>query len=156
MKRRRYQGTDVARALTIEDLRQMARRRAPNFAFEYVEGGAEEEVTLHRNRAVFDDIALIPRTLVDVSNRRLGIQLFGQDSALPFLIGPTGFNGFMTHEGDIELAIAAARAGIPFTLSTVSTAPAAGSGCSSISTVTATGPAASSSGRSAPGSRRSC
>jgi (S)-mandelate dehydrogenase len=122
MKRRRYQGTDVARALTIEDLRQMARRRAPNFAFEYVEGGAEEEVTLHRNRAVFDDIALIPRTLVDVSNRRLGIQLFGQDTALPFLIGPTGFNGFMTHEGDVQLAIAAARAGIPFTLSTVSTA----------------------------------
>jgi (S)-mandelate dehydrogenase len=122
MKRRRYQGNDVARALTIEDLRQMARRRAPNFAFEYVEGGAEEEVTLHRNRAVFDDIALVPRTLVDVTHRRLGIQLLGQDSALPFLIGPTGFNGFMTHEGDVQLAIAAARAGIPFTLSTVSTA----------------------------------
>jgi (S)-mandelate dehydrogenase len=121
MKRRRYQGRDVARALTIEDLRQMARRRAPNFAFEYVEGGAEEEVTLKRNRAVFDDIALVPRTLVDVSNRRLGISLFGQDSALPFLVGPTGFNGFMTHEGDVHLAIAAARAGIPYTLSTVST-----------------------------------
>jgi (S)-mandelate dehydrogenase len=121
MKRRRYQGTDVSRALTIEDLRQMARRRAPNFAFEYVEGGAEEEVTLKRNRAVFDDIAFVPRTLVDVSNRRLGIQLFGQDSALPFLIGPTGFNGFMTHEGDVQLATAAAKAGIPFTLSTVST-----------------------------------
>jgi (S)-mandelate dehydrogenase len=121
MKRRRYQGFDVARALTIEDLRQMARRRAPNFAFEYVEGGAEEEVTLKRNRAVFDDIALVPRTLVDVSDRRLGIQLFGQESALPFLIGPTGFNGFMTHEGDVQLAMAASRAGIPFTLSTVST-----------------------------------
>ena len=121
MKRLRYQGTDVARALTIEDLRQMARRRAPNFAFEYVEGGAEEEVTLRRNREVFDDIALVPRTLVDVSNRRLGIQLFGRDMALPFLIGPTGFNGFMTHEGDVQLATAAARAGIPFTLSTVST-----------------------------------
>jgi (S)-mandelate dehydrogenase len=121
MKRRHYQGTDVARALTIEDLRQMARRRTPNFAFEYVEGGAEEEVTLRRNRAVFDDIALVPRTLVDVSNRRLGIQIFGQDSALPFLIGPTGFNGFLTHEGDVQLAMAAARAGIPFTLSTVST-----------------------------------
>jgi len=121
MKRRRYQGRDVARALTIEDLRQMARRRAPNFAWEYVEGGAEEEVTLKRNRAVFDDIALVPRTLVDVSNRRLGIELFGRESALPFLIGPTGFNGFMTHEGDVQLANAAARAAIPFTLSTVST-----------------------------------
>jgi (S)-mandelate dehydrogenase len=121
MKRRRYQGMDVSRALTIEDLRQMARRRAPNFAFEYVEGGAEEEVTLRRNRAVFDDIALVPRTLVDVSDRRLGIQLFGRESALPFLIGPTGFNGFLTHEGDVRLAQAAARAGIPFTLSTVST-----------------------------------
>ena len=121
MKRRRYQGTDVTRALTIEDLRQMARRRVPNFAFEYVEGGAEEEVTLQRNRTVFDEIAFVPRTLVDVSERRLGIELFGKPSALPFLIGPTGFNGFMTHEGDVELAIAAARAGIPYTLSTVST-----------------------------------
>jgi (S)-mandelate dehydrogenase len=122
MKRRRYQGTDVARALTIEDLRQMARRRTPNFAWEYVEGGAEEEVTLKRNRDVFDDIALVPRTLVDVSNRRLGIQLFGRESALPFLIGPAAFNGFLTHEGDVRLAMAAARAGIPFTLSTVATA----------------------------------
>ncbi len=121
MKRRRYQGTDVERAVTIEDLRQMARRRTPNFAFEYVEGGAEEEVTLQRNRAVFDDIALVPRTLVDVSNRHLGIQLFGRDAALPFLIGPTGVNGFLTHEGDLQLATAASRAGIPFTLSTVST-----------------------------------
>ncbi len=101
----------------------MARRRTPNFAFEYVEGGAEEEVTLRRNRTVFDDIALVPKTLVDVSNRRLGISLFGRDSALPFLIGPTGFNGFLTHEGDAALALAAAGAGIPFTLSTVSTLP---------------------------------
>jgi (S)-mandelate dehydrogenase len=123
MKRRRYQGTDVQRALTIEDLRQMARRRTPNFAFEYVEGGAEEEVTLRRNRAVFDDIALVPRTLVDVTTRQLGISLFGRDSALPFLIGPTGFNGFLTHEGDAALASAAGSAGIPFTLSTVSTIP---------------------------------
>lgn len=122
MKRRRYQGSDVARALTIEDLRQMAHRRVPNFALEYVEGGAEEEITLHRNRSVFDDIALVPRTLVDVSERRLGIELFGRPSALPFLIGPTGFNGFLTHEGDVRLAQAAAKAGIPFTLSTVSTA----------------------------------
>jgi (S)-mandelate dehydrogenase len=121
MKRRRYQGMDVQRALNIEDLRQIARRRTPNFAFEYVEGGAEEEVTLKRNRSVFDDIALIPRTLVDVSARSLGIQLFGQESALPFLIGPTGFNGFLTHEGDVQLALAAAQSGIPFTLSTVST-----------------------------------
>ena len=121
MKRHRYRGSDVERALTIEDLRQVARRRTPNFAFEYVEGGAEEEVTLRRNRAVFDDIALVPRTLVDVSNRNLGIRLFGRDSALPFLIGPTGVNGFLTHEGDLHLALAAVRAGIPFTLSTVST-----------------------------------
>ncbi len=121
MKRRRYRGWDVARALTIEDLRQMAHRRVPNFALEYVEGGAEEEVTLHRNRSVFDDIALIPRTLVDVEKRDLGIELFGRPAALPFLIGPTGFNGFLTHEGDVHLAQAAAKAGIPFTLSTVST-----------------------------------
>ena len=121
MKRRNFDGDRVEAALTIDDLRQMARRRIPNFAFEYVEGGAEEEVTLRRNRSVFDDIALTPRTLVDVSKRRLNIQLFGRDAKLPFVIGPTGFNGFLTHEGDLRLATAAAKVGIPFTLSTVST-----------------------------------
>lgn len=59
MKRRLYSGRDVNRAHSIDDLRAMARRRLPNFCFEYIEGGAEDEATLRRNRDVFDEIAFL-------------------------------------------------------------------------------------------------
>jgi (S)-mandelate dehydrogenase len=121
VRRRLYQGSKFHRAQNIEELRGIARRRTPNFVFEYVEGGAEDEVTLRRNRSVFEDIALLPRTLVDVSQRNQKVALFGKPSASPFVIGPTGYNGMLTHEGDLHLARAAAKAGIPFTLSNVST-----------------------------------
>lgn len=123
MERRLYRGSDFRRAQNIEELRGIARRRAPNFAFEYVEGGAEDEVTLKRNRMVFEDIALLPRTLINVGKVSQQIELFGKPSAAPFLIGPTGYNGVLTHQGDLALARAAAKAGIPFTLSNVSTVP---------------------------------
>ncbi|MFO1395253.1 MAG: alpha-hydroxy-acid oxidizing protein, partial [Steroidobacteraceae bacterium] len=64
MTRRHYAGRDLRRAVTIEDLRRMARRRLPTFSFEYVEGGAEDELTLRRNRAVFERITWTPRALV--------------------------------------------------------------------------------------------
>jgi (S)-mandelate dehydrogenase len=121
MRRRLYRGADFRRAQNIEELQAIARRRTPNFSFEYVEGGAEDEVTLRRNRSVFEEIALLPRTLVDVAERRQQIDLFGKPSASPFLIGPTGFNGLLTHRGDVALARAAAKAGVPFVLSNAST-----------------------------------
>jgi (S)-mandelate dehydrogenase len=121
MKRRLHQGTDFRRAQNIEELRAIARRRVPNFCFEYVEGGSDDEVTLKRNRSVFEEIAFVPRTLVDVSKRSQAIELFGKPSAAPFLIGPTGFSGLLTHEGDLKLARAAAAAGIPYVLSNAST-----------------------------------
>ena len=120
MKRRYYSGTDAARARNIDELRGLARRRIPNFSFEYLEGGAEDELTLRRNRQVFEEIRFLPRTLADVTLRSQAIDLFGKPSAMPFVIGPTGFNGMLTHQGDLKLARAAARAGIPFTLSNVS------------------------------------
>ncbi|QSN64630.1 alpha-hydroxy acid oxidase [Caballeronia sp. M1242] len=123
MQRRLYTGNDPRRAHSIEELRGMAQRRVPNFCFEYVEGGAEEEATLLRNRSVFADIAFRPRSLVDVSKRDIGIDLFGRRSAAPFMIGPTGFSGLLSREGDIALASAAAAAGIPFILSNASTVP---------------------------------
>ncbi|WP_250501066.1 alpha-hydroxy acid oxidase [Caballeronia sp. GAWG1-5s-s] len=123
MQRRLYTGNDPRRAHSIEELRGMAQRRVPNFCFEYVEGGAEEEATLLRNRSVFADIAFRPRSLVDVSKRDIGIDLFGRRSAAPFMIGPTGFSGLLSREGDITLASAAAAAGIPFILSNASTVP---------------------------------
>ena len=123
MQRRLYTGKDPRRAHSIEELRAMAARRVPNFCFEYIEGGSEEEATLRRNRDVFSEIAFKPRSLVDVSKRDIGITLFGRRSAAPFMIGPTGFSGLLTHEGDIVLASAAAAAGIPFILSNASTVP---------------------------------
>ena len=99
----------------------MAVRRLPNFCLEYLEGGADDEITLARNRRALDEILLLPRTLVDVSRRTLAVPLFGQDIALPAIIAPTGFNGLLTHEGDRVLAEVAREAGIPLCQSMVST-----------------------------------
>lgn len=121
MKRALYKGSDVSRAQSIDELRAMARRRVPNFCFEYVEGGSEDEVSLRRNRDVFGEIFFLPRTLVDVKARTQRVSLFGKPIAAPFLIGPTGFSGLLAREGDVAMASAAAAADIPFVLSNVST-----------------------------------
>lgn len=121
VKRRLYTGRDVRRAQSIEELRAMARRRVPNFCFEYLEGGSEDEVTLRRNRDVFSTIAFLPRTLVDVSVRNQRRRVLGEEIDAPFLIGPTGFSGLLSREGDVSMARAAASAGIPFVLTNVST-----------------------------------
>ncbi|WP_343585380.1 alpha-hydroxy acid oxidase [Herbaspirillum sp.] len=121
MQRRLYTGRDMARVQSIEELRAIARKRVPNFCFEYVEGGSEEEASLRRNREVFSDISFLPRTLVDVKTRNQGISLFGKQSASPFMIGPTGFSGLLSREGDVSMAKAAAAAGVPFVLTNVST-----------------------------------
>lgn len=120
-KRRPFSGGTLARALNIADLRAVARRRVPHFAFEYVEGGAEDEASLRSNRSTLELLRLIPRTLVDTSNRHLRTEILGRPAAAPLIIGPTGLNGMLHADGDIGLARAAARLGIPFTLSTMST-----------------------------------
>lgn len=121
--RRRYSGKNLARVLSIEDLRQIAHKRLPRFVLEYLEGGAEDEATLAENRAAFARYKFLPRTLVDVSTRSLETNLFGKPASLPFAISPTGFNGLLWPQGDRMLAEAAAQAGIPFGQSTVSNAP---------------------------------
>ena len=120
MKRGHYTGRDFRRAITIEDLRRIARRRLPNFSYEYVEGGAEDESTLRRNRDVFERIAWLPRALVGAGPPDIGTEVFGRRLNMPIVIAPTGFNGLLWPQGDIALAKAAAAAGIPFTLSTAS------------------------------------
>ncbi|WJV26283.1 MULTISPECIES: alpha-hydroxy acid oxidase [Pseudomonas] len=119
--RRYYSGPDVHRAQSIAELAVMARRRLPHFAWEYLEGGAEEEWTLQRNRQAFADIALLPRTLVPCSATQTQCSLFGRDLPLPMAIGPTGYNAMLYRDADIQLARAATARGLPFTLSTVST-----------------------------------
>jgi (S)-mandelate dehydrogenase len=120
-KRRPFSG-DISRAVNISDLRVIAQRRVPHFIFEYVEGGAEDEATLRSNRSSFESWKLIPQTLVDTSKRTLRTEILGQPSAAPLIIGPTGGNGLLSPNGDIALARAANRAGVPFTLSTMSNA----------------------------------
>src|SRR5215469_11676863 len=120
-KRRANVGRDCSRALNIADLREIARRRVPGFAFEYVEGGAEDEATLRRNREAFSALRFVPQTLVDTSGRSLGTSVFGRPCAAPLAIAPTGLNGMLHPDGDMALARAAAGFGIPYTLSTLST-----------------------------------
>jgi hypothetical protein len=88
--------TDLSRkALNIEDLRRMARRRLTKALFEFADRGSEDEVAMRDNRASLDRIKLMPRILNDVSGRDPKITLFGKPQALPLLIGPTGPAGFV-------------------------------------------------------------
>lgn len=110
-------------AYNIEDLRAIAQRRLPRIAWDFLERGAEEEVTLAANRKVFERIRFMPRTLVDVSQRSQKVTVFGRVFDSPFGIAPTGAAGLYCHEADIALARAARRANIPFALSTASFEP---------------------------------
>jgi len=125
MRRAHYLGRNFRRAINVEELRRIARRRLPHFSFEYLEGGAEDELALKRNRAVFERIAWLPRTLAGVGTPDLSTEILGEACHLPLIIAPTGFNGMLWPQGDLALARAAADAGIPFTLSTVSNYPLA-------------------------------
>lgn len=111
----------LAAALTIYDLRDIARRRTPRAAFDYTDGAAEGEVSLARARQAFEDIEFHPSILRDVSKVDTSATIFGGASALPFGIAPTGFTRLMQTEGEVAGAGAAGAAGIPFTLSTLGT-----------------------------------
>jgi (S)-mandelate dehydrogenase len=120
-KRRPFASRDVARALNIADLREIARCRVPGFVFEYVESAAEDEATLRGNRAALERLRLLPQTLVNTSGRHLRSTILGRPASAPLIIAPTGLNGLLHPDGDVTLARAAAKLGIPYTLSTVST-----------------------------------
>ncbi|HEY2276133.1 MAG TPA: alpha-hydroxy acid oxidase [Steroidobacteraceae bacterium] len=120
-KRRPFRRGTLARARNIADLRELALRRVPALAFEYVEGGSEDESTLRANRTAFDTLRLLPHTLIDTSRRHLGSTVLAAPAGAPLVIAPTGLNNMLHPEGDLALARAAARRGIPFTLSTLST-----------------------------------
>ena len=112
----------LERALTIEDLRTIAKRRTPKAAFDYTDGSAEAELSLARARQAFQDIEFHPAILRDVSKVDTSCTILGGRSELPFGIAPTGFTRMMQTEGEYAGARAAARAGIPFSLSTMGTA----------------------------------
>lgn len=119
-RRRYYADGDPARAVAIEDLRAMAHRRMPRFVLEYLEGGAENEATLLRERTAYADWFFTPRQLVDVSRRSVATTILGKPAAMPLVVAPTGLNGLFRYRGDTALAEAAARCGVPFVQSTMS------------------------------------
>jgi L-lactate dehydrogenase (cytochrome) len=108
-------------ALTIEDLRRIAKRRTPKAAFDYTDGSAEAEISIRRARQAFQDVEFHPEVLRDVAHVDTTATVFGAPSALPFGIAPTGFTRLMQTEGETAGAGAAGAAGIPFTLSTLGT-----------------------------------
>ncbi|HEX8507943.1 MAG TPA: alpha-hydroxy acid oxidase [Propionibacteriaceae bacterium] len=110
------------KALTIYDLRDIAKRRTPTPAFDYTEGAAEAEISLARARQAFEDIEFHPSVLRNVAEVSTGWDVLGAPVRQPFGIAPTGFTRMMQTEGEIAGARAAGRAGIPFALSTMGTA----------------------------------
>jgi L-lactate dehydrogenase (cytochrome) len=105
----------------IEEFRQAARKRLPAPLFHYIDGGADDELTLERNRAAFAKLRLSPRSLVDVSRIDLTGQLFGKRTALPFFLSPTGMSRLFHSGKELAAARAAADAGIFYGLSTMAT-----------------------------------
>jgi L-lactate dehydrogenase (cytochrome) len=108
-------------ALTIHDLRLIAKRRTPTAAFDYTDGAAERELSLTRARQAFEDIEFSPSILRPAADVDTSSTILGGPSALPFAIAPTGFTRLMHTQGELAGASAAGAAGIPFTLSTLGT-----------------------------------
>ena len=111
----------LRKALTIEDLRAIAKRRTPRGPFDYTDGAAESESSLTRARDTYKNIEFVPNILRDVSHLNTGCTILGEHFDLPFGIAPTGFTRMMNAEGEIAGAKAAKKFGIPFVLSTLGT-----------------------------------
>lgn len=124
----------LAKALTIADLRRVARRRTPRSVFDYTDGAAEAEISLNRARALFANLELRPSILHDVADVDTTTTMLGTKAALPFAFAPTGFTRMMNHEGESAVVRVAERVGIPYALSTM--------GTTSIEDVAAAAPAA--------------
>ena len=103
----------------VSDYRELARRRLPRFLFDYIDGGAYDEVTLRRNVADLEAIALRQRVLRDVSQLDLGTELFGQRLSMPLALAPVGLAGMYARRGEVQAARAAKAAGVAMCLSTV-------------------------------------
>ncbi|CAB4812967.1 unannotated protein [freshwater metagenome] len=111
----------LTRALTIYDLKVIAKRRTPKAPFDYTDGGADTESSLSRARAAYEKIEFQPRVLRNVKDVDLSVKMLGKKSLMPMGIAPTGFTRMMQTEGEYAGACAARDAGIPYTLSTMGT-----------------------------------
>ena len=111
----------LARALTIDDLRTIARHRSPRSVFDYTDGAASSEISLARARSLFSDLQFNPSVLCDVSQVDASTLILGARSEQPFAFAPTGFTRLMHHEGECAVARVAERNGVPYALSTMGT-----------------------------------
>ena len=112
-------GRRLAKAYTVRDLREIALKRMPRAVFDYVEGGADEEISIQRSLAAFRRVEFHPAVLRDVSTVDTSTTILGRPAAFPLALAPTGFTRMMHHEGEPAVARAAARAGVPYALSTM-------------------------------------
>ena len=111
----------LARAASVEDLRRMARRRLPGGVFDYIDGAAEDERTLAANQAAFATTSFRPRVLRGIEKVDLSATLLSRPLSYPLALSPTGFTRIADPDGELAVARAAAAAGLPYTLSTLST-----------------------------------
>lgn len=111
----------LERANNIADLRRLARRRLPRPIFDYIDGGADDEVTLARNMSAFSRYEIVPDVLTDVSSIRTGATIFGQSVAWPLMLAPTGLTRMFHGHAELAVARAAATHGLLYSLSTLGT-----------------------------------
>src|SRR5947207_1936156 len=109
-----------SRVVNIEDLRQMARRRLPPVVFDYLDGGAEGEVTLRENCREFERLTFRPRNAVAVGNCSLKTHVLDQEISFPAMLAPVGYSRLMNPGGEVAAARAAGAAGTGYILSTIS------------------------------------
>jgi L-lactate dehydrogenase (cytochrome) len=111
----------LARCLSIDDLERLGRRRVPPAVWDYVHDGSEAEVSLRRNRDVFERVELRPTAFGQVGSPTTGTVILGRPAAAPIVLAPTGYTRLSHHTGESAAAAAAAAAGLPYTLSTYAT-----------------------------------
>lgn len=111
----------LGRAADIGDLRRIAKRRLPGGVFDYIDGAAEDEVTYARNQDAFRELGFAPRVLRDMAGVDTSTEILGKTCRYPLILAPTGFSRIAHPQGELAVARAAERAGIPYTLSTLST-----------------------------------
>ena len=111
----------LARAANVDDLRRIAKRRLPGGVFDYIDGGAEDEHTLRANRNAFAETAFNPRVLRGLQSVDITSSVLGEQVPYPLVLAPTGFTRIADPQGELAVARAAAKAGLPYTLSTLST-----------------------------------
>ena len=122
---RRFEWSATTRRLqnaaNIEDLRRLARKRIPGGVFDYIDGGAEDEVAMDRNTRAFREMEFVPRVLRDMGNVDTTGTILGREVPFPLILAPTGFTRIAHPPGELAVARAAERAGLPYSLSTMGT-----------------------------------